>query len=89
MPRWLKRKTPAPADRLLAAALRERFIVTLTDESAFDGLLIDVDERVLVLAQASTPNAGGARVGIDGALYLERSRVAYMQRVAGLPSGES
>lgn len=74
------------ADRLLTAALRERFVITLADESAFDGLLVDVDGRTVVLAQASTLNAGGARVNIDGALYLERSRVAYMQRVAGLPA---
>lgn len=88
MRRWFRR-TPAPttpADRLLAAALRERFIVTLHDESAFDGLLIDVDEKTLILVQATTLNAGGGRVGVDGALYLERSRVAYMQRPGGLPA---
>jgi hypothetical protein len=95
--RWFRRapvpEAPAleavpetPRDRLLAAALRERFIITMQDDSAFDGLLIDVDERVLVLAQASTPNAGGARVMVDGALYLERSLVKYMQRPVGLPA---
>ena len=92
---WFRRLPAAeavpetPRDRLLAAALRERFIITMQDEAAFDGLLIDVDERVLVLAQASTPNAGGARVMVDGVLYLERSLVKYMQRPGGLPAGEA
>ena len=98
--RWFRRapvpETPAvepvpetPRDRLLAAALRERFVITLQDGSAFDGLLVDVDAKVLVLVQASTPTAGGSRVMVDGALYLERSLVHYMQRPGGLPAGEA
>lgn len=75
------------ADRLLAGALRERFVVTLrdTEDSAFEGLLVDVDARTLVLVDAVQLSRGGAKVGVDGALYLERSRVHYLQRPGGLP----
>jgi hypothetical protein len=88
MPSWLRREAPKACDRLLAEALRARFVVTMHDESSIEGLLVDVDERVLVLAQCSTRTAAGGTVGIDGAVYLERSRVLYMQRPDGLPAPE-
>lgn len=74
------------ADRLLHSALRERFLVTLrdTEDSAFEGLLVDADSRTLVLVDAVQISRGGVKVGVDGALYLERSRVDYLQRPGGL-----
>jgi hypothetical protein len=88
----IEARAAAEADRLLKTALRERFVVTLRDEqdSAFEGLLVDVDARTLVLVDAVQISRGGAKVGVDGALYLERSRVEYLQRPGGLPwTGEA
>ena len=65
-------------DRLLRKALRERFVVTLVSGETFDGLLIDVDDRTLTLANASAIS-GTERVKVDGLLYLPRP-IAYMQK---------
>jgi hypothetical protein len=80
-------RAASEADRLLSSALRERFVVTLrdTDDSAFEGLLVDVDQNTIVLVNAVQLERSGARVGVDGALYIERSRVHYLQRPGGLP----
>jgi small nuclear ribonucleoprotein (snRNP)-like protein len=68
----------AARDRLIRKALRERFVVTLTSGETFDGLLIDVDDRTLTLANAYAIS-GSERVKVDGLLYLPRP-VAYMQK---------
>jgi small nuclear ribonucleoprotein (snRNP)-like protein len=68
----------AARDRLIRKALRERFVVTLTSGETFDGLLIDVDDRTLTLANAHAIS-GAERVKVDGLLYLPRP-VAYMQK---------
>ena len=89
---WLRRSAPpeppAPPhpDRLVCDALRSRFVVTMHDGGTFEGLLIDADDRVLVLAQASSVSPQGTRIGVDGALYLERREIAYLQRPDGLPA---
>jgi hypothetical protein len=67
-------------DRLLKAALRARFLVTLTDGLTVDGLLVDVDDRTLILAAASNVGQDGTRTPIDGMVYLPRASVAYLQR---------
>lgn len=85
MPEWVQRDAPEP-DRLLQEAVRSRFVVTLIDcEDAFEGLLVEADDRTLILVQASSITRTGTRIGVDGALYLERGRVAYLQRTGGLP----
>ena len=66
-------------DQLLAAALRERFIVTMASDDTFDGLLLEVDDRNIVLGQASTITSGGTHP-VDGQLVLRRDAIAYMQR---------
>lgn len=72
-------------DRLLRTALRERFVVTLDDGSAFDGLLDDVDEHSIRFLDAHSVPTGNSEepVSVDGWLYVDRLRIAYMQRPGG------
>jgi small nuclear ribonucleoprotein (snRNP)-like protein len=67
-------------DRLIRAHLSERFVVTLDDGQTFLGLLRDIDDRVLVLVDASQLADNGDVLAVDGALYIERIRINYMQR---------
>lgn len=70
-------------DRLVRRCLRTRFVVTLTGGESFEGLLIDADDRTVVLADAFLLD-GRNRVKVDGALYLPRDRVSYLQRPEGV-----
>ncbi|MET4780818.1 hypothetical protein ABIB56_000800 [Glaciihabitans sp. UYNi722] len=70
----------ARRDRLIRDAERERFLVTLVDGEAFDGILVDWDEGHFVLADADSISANGDRLRIDNSLWLPRSRIKYMQR---------
>jgi hypothetical protein len=65
-------------DRIIKAHLRTRFLVTLKSGEAFDGLLIDADDRCLVLCDALAHSSeGSARV--DGQVYVDRANVSFMQ----------
>lgn len=66
-------------DRLLKGLVRERFVVTLLDGQAFDGLLDRHDEAHLEFVDAHAIDKE-ARVSVDGRLYVPRTQVAYMQR---------
>jgi small nuclear ribonucleoprotein (snRNP)-like protein len=66
-------------DRLLREALRERFVVTLTSGETFDGLLDETDESTVTLVDADALAGDGSSTKVDGALYLPRARIAYMQ----------
>jgi hypothetical protein len=69
------------ADELLRERLRERFVVTLTqDGETFDGLLAHVDDRTVVLVDASALGPDGSRLPVDGELLLRRDAIAYLQR---------
>lgn len=66
---------------LIDRHVRERFLVTLTDETAFDGLVYDRDAEHIVLANTYTvPADGSDGTPVDGHLWLPRSRIAYMQQ---------
>lgn len=54
--------------------------MSLTSGEAVEGLLMDVDDRMLILAAASAVSADGTRTPIDGLTYLPRPQVAYLQR---------
>lgn len=69
-------------DRLVQRSLRERFVVTMATGETFDGLLIDADASTVHLVDAHALD-GSSRVAVDGALFLPRDRVAYMQRPEG------
>lgn len=66
-------------DRLLKALLRERFVVTMADGAAFDGLLDRFDDRLIELVDVQAVDAD-KRAVVDGRLYLPRESVVYMQR---------
>lgn len=66
-------------DRLIRKALRERFMVTMKSREAFDGVLLEADDKTLTLTNATAVN-GHDRVAVDGTLYLPRAEVAYMQK---------
>lgn len=67
------------ADGLIREKLRHRFLVTLKTGDAFDGLLIDVDGRTVVLRDARQVTGDGS-VPVDGELLLMREDIAYLQR---------
>ena len=69
----------ARRDQLIHRALLERFVVTMRSKEAFEGLLLDADDKTVVLTDASALN-GRDRVSVDGDLYLPRAEVSYMQR---------
>lgn len=66
-------------DKLIRAALRERFIATLRNGETFDGLLLDADEKTYRFANAYAVDAKG-RVSVDGELFIPREEVIYIQR---------
>ena len=68
-------------DRLLRNEVKERFVVTLKAGPMFSGLLIDVDDRTFHFSDVRIIQKSGSEPA-DGQLYIERSNVAYMQRVA-------
>lgn len=65
-------------DRLLRSALRERFIITLKGGQAFDGLLIDVDDKCVIVSDGWAIDSSG-RTEVDGNLFVPRNEIAYMQ----------
>lgn len=69
----------ARPDRLIRSMLRTRYIVTLSTEETFEGVLVDADDRHLVLADAVTLAPNGDRLGVDGHLWIPRPAVKYMQ----------
>jgi len=69
----------ARTDRLLRGLLRERFVVTLRNGAAFDGLLIDADDKTARLADAFGID-GRNRVKVDGELFIPRAEIVYLQR---------
>lgn len=72
----------ARTDRLIRRLIRETFVVTTASEETFEGVLVDVDDAHLVLANASQIAPNGDRVKVDGHLWLPRTGVRYMQRPA-------
>jgi hypothetical protein len=65
-------------DRLIRQALRHRFVATLDSGESFEGLLYEVDELTYHFVDAFA--LGATRVRVDGALFLPRVRVSYLQK---------
>jgi hypothetical protein len=72
--RWVDRRNGLP--------ILTRYVVTLTTGEAFDGLLESAEGGVLRLVEAYAVDES-SRVKVDGAVYLDRSKVAYMQQPGG------
>ena len=66
--------------RLLRRALRERFVITMSDGSTLEGILRETDRAHLVLVDAAALDAQGGRTPVDGELWLPADKVSYMQR---------
>lgn len=60
-----------------------RVLASLTDGTAIDGLLIDVRGPLMVLTDATVHTAGTEPLKVDGEIYIERSRVLYLQKPRG------
>lgn len=67
-------------DNVLGGLIHERFVATLKSGETFEGLLTDMDDRVVVLEDAASMGDRGARIPVDGHLYLPREQVRYLQR---------
>lgn len=69
---------------LYGLAIHKRFVITMTDETTFDGLLVDSDDSVLILANArALTDPREAPTPVDGRVYLERANVKYTQELRG------
>ncbi len=67
-------------EKLIRKAYRKRFVVTLHDDTTFDGLLIEADSEVVILQNATViTDPREVPQPVDGKVYLERSKIAYMQ----------
>ena len=71
-------------DRVLRGLVRYRMVVTMLDDATWDGLLIDVDDRTIVLRDVAAIQKDGTRVPADGEVLLSRSDVAYVQHVPAM-----
>jgi hypothetical protein len=60
----------------------DRVFVNLVDGSAIDGLLIARRGQLLVLADATLHTDSAEPVGLDGDVYVERSRILFLQASA-------
>lgn len=67
------------SDRLIKNVLKERFLVSLTDGSAIEGLLIDADKKSFQMADCFEVTRDG-KTSVDGHLFIPRTNVLYMQK---------
>lgn len=66
-------------DRVLRTHLREEFLVTLTDGTGLQGLLVEADDKTIVLANVSQVDRDRT-APVDGQLFIPRSNVLYLQK---------
>lgn len=58
---------------------RKRVLVNLIDGRAFDGILFRRRGPLLELRDVTLLEPGSESVGVDGAVIVERERVAFIQ----------
>lgn len=63
-------------DRIVASQVRRRAVVTTKSGPSFIGVLVDADERAVVLAQ---PESVEEQAPLDGELLILRVDVAFIQ----------
>ena len=66
-------------ERVLTSLLKERFIVSLTDGNAVEGLFIDADFKTIQLSDCYRITVD-ARVRLDGEMFIPRGNVIYIQK---------
>jgi hypothetical protein len=69
-------------DRIMRSHLRYRLVVTTHEQATWDGVLIDADDRTLVLRDVEAVQTDGTRVPADGEVLVPRVDVAYVQSVS-------
>lgn len=57
----------------------ERVLANLVDGSAIEGVLIDRRGPLLILADAKLYAPGSEATPLDGEIYIERTRVLFLQ----------
>jgi len=67
-------------ERVLKDLLKERFIVSLVDGNAIDGLFIDADSKTMRLADCYRVTSDGTRMLLDGEMFIPRGNVTYIQK---------
>lgn len=68
-------------ERIIRGYLRHRLVVTMHDGATWDGVVMDVDSRTVVLRNAEAIGANDVRTPADGEVLLPRDEVAFMQAV--------
>lgn len=70
-------------DRVVDELLKDRLLVFMKGGGVFDGLLLDADDRTMTFGDVHRRGADGTNTtSAPGELYIERTSVHYMQRVA-------
>jgi len=67
-------------DRILQRLVRTRFLVATRTGATWDGVLMEADERSVVLRDAKVIGTDGTETPADGEVLIPRGDVAYMQR---------
>lgn len=67
-------------DRIVRKSVRREYLVTNVHDETYRGLLVDADERTIILAHVSQiVGADGREVEIAGQVFLPRASIKYMQ----------
>lgn len=67
-------------DRIVQQMRRFSINVTTTSGATFSGVLLEADERSLLLTQAAQVSPDGTRIPADGQIVVPRADVAYIQQ---------
>jgi hypothetical protein len=70
----------AKPDRIIRSLIRDRFVVALLDDTTFEGVLIDSDDRSIEIADASQVLLDGKLQKVDGHLVFDRLNIQYLQK---------
>lgn len=71
-------------DRILRSHLRYRLVVTMRDGATWDGVVMDADERTLILRDVEAIQPDKTRVPADGEVLVPRDQIAYCQSVPSM-----
>lgn len=67
-------------DRIIKSHLKTRFLISMQDKSAIEGLLIDADKNHIQLADCFAVDNRGNKTSVDGNIYIPRNQILYMQK---------
>lgn len=67
-------------DRIVARMRRDRISVTSHQGLTVEGVLVEADDKSLLLMDAAQVNPGGEKTAADGVVVIPRGDVAYIQK---------